>query len=77
MRGDEHQEHLIDRAQSGELAPKERAALERHLVSCSVCSAQVSLARWFKRELAPRPRDAVLYQRAVEGAIQRMLRRSR
>jgi hypothetical protein len=74
MRADEHPEELIDRASRAGLAPEEQAALERHLASCSACAGQLSLAQRFERELAPQPRDQLVYQRAVEGAIQRMQR---
>jgi hypothetical protein len=72
MRADEHPEELIDRARRGGLAPEEKASLERHLAGCSVCAGQLALAPRFARELAPHPRDELLYQRAVEGALQRM-----
>jgi TolA-binding protein len=78
MRADEHPhlhpEDLIDRARRGPLAPDEQSVLERHLGGCSVCAAQLSLAPRFERELAPQPRDELMYQRAVDGAIQRMPR---
>jgi hypothetical protein len=74
MSGDRHPEELIDRARRSALAPEEQAALERHLAGCSVCAGQVSLAARFERDLAPQPRDELLYQRAVEGAIQRLQR---
>jgi hypothetical protein len=72
MTADEHPEELLDRARHGELAPIAQAILDRHLASCSVCARQVALAPRFERELAPQPRDHVLYERAVEGAIRRM-----
>jgi anti-sigma factor RsiW len=72
MWADEHPEHRIDRVRRGELAPEEKAALDRRLASCSVCAGQVSLAQRFERELSSRPRDPLLDQRAVEGAMQRM-----
>jgi len=74
MRADEHPEELIDRARRGGLAPDEQAALERHLAGCAVCAGQLSLAQRFEQELAPQARDELLYQRAVDGAIQRMQR---
>jgi len=74
MTANEHPEELIDRARRGGLAPEEQAALERHLAGCSVCAAQLTLAPRFEQELAPQPRDQLLYQRAVEGAILRMQR---
>ena len=74
MWADEHPEHRIDRVRRGQVAPEEQAALDRHLVSCSVCAAQVSLAQRFERELASRPRDLLFDQRAVEEAMQRMQR---
>lgn len=72
MRADEHPEELIDRARRGGLTPEEQASLERHLSGCSVCAGQLALAPRFARELAPHPRDELLYQRAVEGALHRM-----
>jgi tetratricopeptide (TPR) repeat protein len=74
MRADEHPEALIDRARRGGLAPEEQAVLERHLVGCSVCAAELALAPRFERELAPQPRDQLLYQRAIEGAVERLQR---
>jgi hypothetical protein len=77
MRADEHPEELIDRARRGGLAPEEQIALDRHVVGCSACAGQLSLAQRFERELAPQPRDELMYQRAVEGAIERMQRSPR
>jgi hypothetical protein len=42
-----------------------------------VCAGQVALAPRFERELAPQPRDELVYQRAVDGAIQQMQRSPR
>jgi tetratricopeptide (TPR) repeat protein len=70
----EHSEELIDRARRGGLTREEQASLERHLAGCAVCAGQLALAPRFERELAPHPRDELLYQRAVEGALQRMRR---
>ena len=70
MRVDEHPEALIDRARQGALAPDEQASLQRHLDDCAVCALQISLAPRFERELAPQPRDALLSERAVEGALE-------
>jgi hypothetical protein len=77
MRADEHPEELLDRARVGGLAPDEQAILQRHLDECSVCALQLSLAPRFEREVAPQPRDPLLYERAVDGAIQRMQRSQR
>jgi len=74
MRAEEHPEELIDRARRGGLAPEEQATLERHVARCPVCTAELALAQRFERELAPHPRDEVLYQRAAEAAIQRIRR---
>lgn len=74
MRADDHPEELIERARRGGLAPEEQASLASHLAGCSVCAGQLALAPRFQRELAPHPRDEVLYQRAVEGAIDRIRR---
>jgi TolA-binding protein len=74
MRPDEHPEELIDRAKRGGLPPEQQAALERHVASCSVCAAELSLAQRFEQELAPQPRDQILYQRAAEAALQRLQR---
>jgi hypothetical protein len=74
MIADEHPEELIDRARRGVLPPDAQATLDRHLRDCSVCATQVALAPRFERELAPQPRDHLLYDRAVEGAIARMRR---
>lgn len=72
MTADEHPEDLLDRATQGSLAPEQQAALNRHLAECPVCAAQLSLAPRFERDLAPQPRDQLLYERAVEGALNRM-----
>lgn len=77
MRADEHPEALIDRAQQGALAPEEQASLQRHLDECAVCALQISLAPRFERELAPRARDALLSERAVEGALESLQRSAR
>lgn len=77
MRVDEHPEELLDRARRGGLAPEEHASLQRHVEGCSVCALQLSLAPRFERELAAQPRDPLLSERAVEGAIQRMQRSPR
>jgi anti-sigma factor RsiW len=69
-----HPEELIDRARRGRLAPKDQLALERHLDRCLVCVWQLSLARRFERQLAPRPRDELASQRAAKAAIYRMQR---
>ncbi len=39
-----------------------------------MCALQLSLAPRFERELAPQPRDPLLSERTVEGAIERMQR---
>jgi hypothetical protein len=70
MRTGEHPEELIDRAGRGELDADEQAELQRHLEACSVCALQLSLASRFEREVAPQPRDALVSERAVEGAMQ-------
>ena len=70
MRAGEHPEELIDRAGRGALDPDEQAILQRHLEACAVCALQLSLASRFERELAPQPRDSLLSERAVEGAMQ-------
>jgi anti-sigma factor RsiW len=72
MTADEHPEELLDRARLGALPPEAQAILDRHLADCAVCAGQVALAPRFARELAPQPRDHLLYQRAVEGAMRRM-----
>ncbi|HLK91776.1 MAG TPA: hypothetical protein VKZ18_17935 [Polyangia bacterium] len=72
MNAQEHPEDLIDRARRGGLPPDAQAALDRHLRDCSVCAGQVALAARFERELAPQPRDHLMYQRAVEGALARL-----
>jgi len=72
MTADEHPEELLDRAIHGSLAPEQQATLDRHLAGCLVCAGQMSLAPRFERELAPQPRDQVLYQRAVEGAMRQL-----
>ena len=74
---DEHPEALIDRAQQGALDPAEQAILQRHLEACAVCALQLSLAPRFERELAPRARDALLSERAVEGALENLQRSAR
>jgi hypothetical protein len=72
MTGYEHPEELLDQARQGGLAPEMQAILDRHLVGCSVCAYQLALAARFERDLSPQPRDEILHQRAVEGAIRRM-----
>jgi hypothetical protein len=72
MIADDHPEELIDRARRGGLPPEAQATLARHLADCSVCASQVALGPRFERELAPHPRDQLLYQRAVDGAIRRL-----
>ena len=72
MTADTHPEDLIDRASHGGLDPDEQATLDRHLASCPVCAAQVSLGPRFQRELTARPRDQLLDQRAVNAAMRRM-----
>ena len=74
MRAEEHPEELIDRAQRGGLPPAEQATLDRHLADCPVCAGQVSLAPRLERELAAQPRDELIYQRALERAMQRIQR---
>jgi hypothetical protein len=74
MIADEHPEELIDRARLGALPPDAQATLDRHLRDCPVCARQVALAGRFEREVAPQPRDHLLYERAVEGAMARMQR---
>jgi tetratricopeptide (TPR) repeat protein len=69
---DEHPEDLLDRARQGGLPSAEQTTLEHHLAQCAVCAVQLSLAPRFERELAPQPRDELLYQRAAERAIQRL-----
>ena len=72
MRANEHPEELLDRAGRGGLDADEQAALQRHLEACSVCALQLALSSRFERELAPQARDAVLSERAVEGALRRL-----
>jgi TolA-binding protein len=72
MTADQHPEELIDRARQAALDPEEQATLDRHLAACSACAAHLSLAPRFQRELASQPRDQLLDERAVEGAIRRM-----
>jgi TolA-binding protein len=72
MRVDEHPEELIDRALRGALDPEAQATLDRHVATCSVCAAQVSMAPRFERELAPQARDEALDLRALEAAMSRM-----
>jgi hypothetical protein len=74
MIADEHPEDLIDRARVGALPPDAQATLERHLRDCPVCAGQLALAGRFEREVAPQPRDHILYERAVAGAMARMER---
>jgi tetratricopeptide (TPR) repeat protein len=69
---DEHPEELLDRARQGALAPEAQAILNRHLADCSVCATAAALGPRFARELAPQPRDHLLYERAVEGALRRL-----
>lgn len=77
MRADEHPEALIDRTHQGALAPEEHVVLQRHLDECEVCALQLSLVTRFERELAPQPRDAILSERAVEGALESLQRSAR
>ncbi len=77
MRADEHPEELIDRVRRGSLAPEEQGTLQPHLEGCAVCALQISLAPQFEREVAPQLRDALLSERAVEVALQRMRRSPR
>jgi len=77
MRADEHPEELIDRVRRGSLAPEEQATLQPHLEGCAVCALQISLVPQFEREVAPQLRDALLAERAVEVALQRMQRSPR
>jgi hypothetical protein len=74
MIADEHPEELIDRARSGALPPDAQATLDEHLRDCPVCASQMALAARFERDLASQPRDHLLYERAVEGAVARMQR---
>ena len=69
MRAGEHPEELIDRAGRGGLDPDEQAMLRQHLDACSACALQLSLAPRFERDMAPQPRDALLSERAAEGAM--------
>jgi hypothetical protein len=72
MRADEHPEELIDRARWGGLDAGEQAILQRHVGACAACALQLSLAPRFEREVAPQPRDLLLSERAVEGALRRL-----
>jgi hypothetical protein len=69
---DDHPEELLDKARLGGLAPAEQAVLEQHLAGCSACAGQLALTQRFEQELAPQPRDPILYQRAIEGAMERI-----
>ena len=72
MTPDFHPEDLIDRARDRGLGPDEQATLERHLASCPACAAHVLLAPRFEREIAPQPRDPLIYERGVEAALLRI-----
>ena len=57
---DEHPEELLDQALAGGLAAADRATLDRHLMACRVCAAQLAHAHTFEADVAAHPRDANL-----------------
>ena len=69
---DEHPEELLDQALAGGLAAADRATLDRHLMACRACAAQLAHAHTFEADVAAHPRDANLDRRAVEAALGRV-----
>ena len=74
---DEHPEELIDLALAGGLAAADRATLDRHLMSCRACAAQLAHAHTFEADSAAQPRDANLDRRAIEAALGRVVSATR
>jgi len=72
-RGGEHaEEELVAQVARGTLTAQGAAQLERHLVECSTCVAELEAMRVFQVSVAPLPEDEVLDQVAVEGALGRL-----
>ena len=74
---EEHPEDLIDRALAGGLAAAERARLDKHLLACGACAAQIAHAGAFEADIAAQPRDSNLNRRAIEAAMGRLVSATR
>ena len=66
------EEELVAQVARGTLTAHGAAQLERHLVECSTCVAELEAMRIFQASIAPGPEDAMLDRVAVEGALDRL-----
>jgi transmembrane sensor len=62
-------EELIRRAARDELGPGEQSGLDRHLVACATCAAELEARRIFHVSLAREPLDDARDSEAVERAM--------
>jgi hypothetical protein len=68
----EHPEELLAEYVDGSLAADDRATVERHLASCSICADEVAIAKQARTSLAELPEVPVPF-----GLEQRILQRTR